>query len=551
MRMKLPTTIVLAALGAGLLAGAPAASSSGNAAAASAGGAALERGGTLRVNFSNSDFEYVDPALAYDQAGWIVLYATNLNLLSYPDRPAPEGSRLVPEAATGLPTVSRDGRTYTFTIRPGLRFSDGSPVTAASFARALHRAADPEQASPAIAFLHDVVGADAFNQGRAERIAGVVARGQRLQVRLKTANPTFLAEIAMPFFGAVKASTPIDPKGLDVYPSAGPYRIASREPGRLLVLERNPFYRGDRPANPDRIVITTNTDQNQSLLQVRAGQADYDIAGLPPSAHDELASAFGVRRGGDGRYFVNTQISTTYLALNTSRPAFAKLSLRKAVNYAIDRPAILRVGGKFAGARTDQILPPNMRGFRNAHLYPIQGADPVTARRLANGADDEITVLHTTSAQSQARAQIVQYNLAQMGLRVRLKPQPFGVAIATAGTKGADFDLFLITWASDYPDPFDFVNVLLSGTNIQEQNNSNYSYLDDPTFNAKMAAAARLSGDARYEAYGRLDVELMRDAAPWVPLLNGNSREFVSARVTNFVYQPVYAGAILNALAIR
>ena len=212
---------------------------------------------------------------------------------------------------------------------------------------------------------------------------------------------------------------------------------------------------------------------------------------------------------------------------------------------------MLRVAGKYAGKRSDQILPPNMRGFRDARLYPIKGADPAKARQLGNGAKDEITVLHTTSSTSIARAQIIQYNLRQMGLDVKLKPQPFAVAIKTAGTRGSDFDMFLISWFADYPDPFDFINVLLDGNNIQGANNSNYAYLNIPRFNKAMSDAAKLSGEARYAAYGKLDVDLMRDAAPWAPLSNGNTREFISGRVSNYIFHPVYGGAIMNALVIK
>ncbi|MGH3070749.1 MAG: ABC transporter substrate-binding protein [Gaiellaceae bacterium] len=548
MQKKLMPTLAAAVVGAGLLVGAAFAGSAGP---AGAGGSEAKRGGTLRINLSTTDYEYLDPALSYDAAGWQVLYMTNLMLLNYPDKPAPEGSRLVPDAAVGFPRVSRDGRTYTFTIKPGLRFSDGSAVTAAAFKRAFERAASQQQASPAIAFIHDVVGADERNEGKAASVAGVVANGRTLTIRLKQANPTFLAEIAMPFFAAVKPSMAIDPKGISVYPSAGPYRIASRAVGSQVVLERNRFYKGNRPANADRVVVTTNTDVNQSLLQVRAGQIDYDQYGLPPTAHDDLSSQFGVRKGGNGRYFVNTGINTTYLALNTSRPAFRKVNLRKAVNHAIDRPSMLRVAGKYAGKRTDQILPPNMQGFRDAKLYPIKGADPVRGRSLANGAKDDITLLYTTSPVSVARAQILKYNLEQIGLSVTLKPQPFAVALRTAGTRGSEFDMFLIAWFADYPDPFDFVNVLLDGQNIQAANNSNYSYLNSAKYNKLMTDASKLSGAARYDAYGKLDVDMMRNAAPWAPLSNGNVRELISARVTNYLFHPVYGGAIMNALAIK
>ena len=473
---------------------------------------------------------------------------TNLMLLNYPDKPAPEGSRLVPDAAAGFPRVSRDGRTYTFTIKSGLRFSDGSAVTAAAFKRAFERAASPQQGSPAIAFMHDVVGADERNEGKAGSVAGVAASGQTLTIRLKKANPTFLAEIAMPFFSAVKPSMAIDSKGISVYPSAGPYRIASRAIGSQVVLERNRFYKGNRPANADRIVITTNTDVNQSLLQVRAGQIDYDQYGLPPTAHDDLAP---VRRqeGRQGRYFVNTGINTVYLALNTS-PAFQKVNLRKAVNHAIDRPSMLRVAGKYAGKRTDQILPPNMQGFRDAALYPIKGANPVRGRaprergegrHHAPLPDEPDLDRASADPQVQPRADRPQRDVEAAAVRGRA---------AHGGHPRRRLRRVPDRLVRGLPDPFDFINVLLDGQNIQASNNSNYSYLNSPTYNKLMTDASKLSGAAvrrLRQARRRHDEE----RGPWAPLSNGNVREFISGRVTNYLFHPVYGGAIMNALALR
>ncbi len=489
--------------------------------------------------------------MAYDAIGWQMLYAVNVTLLNYPDKPAPEGTRLVPEAAAGFPRVSRDGKTYTFTVRSGLKFSDGSAVTAASFKRAIERAADPQQASPAIAFLHDVVGADERNQGKARSVSGVRASGQTLVVKLRQANPTFLAELAMPFFGAVKPSMAIDAKGISVYPSAGPYRIVSRAIGQSLTLARNPNYKGSRPANADRIVYTVNTDQNQSLLQVRAGQADYDASGVPPTAHADLAQQFGVRKGGSGRYFVNSYMGVGYVALNTSRAPFNRVNIRKAANFAIDRPAMVRVSGKFYGKRTDQILPPSLQGYREANLYPIKGADPARARQLSGGAGNTVTIIHSTTALRTAQAQVLKFNLEQMGLKAETRPLPFAVALRTVGTRGADFDAYVGGWVADYPDPFDFINVLLDGNNIQESNNNNYSYFNDARFNKQMNDFAKLSGPNRYSSYGKLDVDMMRNAAPWAPFATPNSREFVSSRITNYIHHPVYAGAVINALAIK
>jgi ABC-type transport system substrate-binding protein len=548
MHKRFLLALTLAVIGAGLLVAAAFAGSAAPTKASKAGSAEVKRGGTLRINLSETDFEFLDPSLAYDSAGWTVLFATNMTLLNYPDKPAPVGNRLTPEAAAAFPTVSKDGKTYTFTVRSGLKFSDGSAITAAAFKRALERAADPNQGSPAIAFMHTVVGADARNENKAKSISGVTAKGQKLTVKLTQADPTFLAEVAMPFFAAVKPSMPINPKGENVYPSGGPYRIVSRDVGRQVVLERNKFYKGSRPSNADRIVITVLTDQAQSFLQTKAGQVDYDMGGLPATAHQELFNKYGVNKS---RYFVNPGVNVFYVALNTNRPAFKNAAVRKGVNYAIDRPAMLRVGGLLAGKRTDQILPPSMRGFRDAKLYPIKGADPAKAKSLAGGSNAEVTILHTTSASAVARGQILQFNLKQMGLNPKLKPQPFGVAIKTAGSRTGDFDAFLIGWLADYPDPFDFINVLMDGDNIQDANNSNYAYLNIAKYNNAMKTAAKLSGNPRYEAYGKLDVDLMKNAAPWAPMYNSNTREFIGARLTNYIYHPVYAGAVLNALAIK
>jgi ABC-type transport system substrate-binding protein len=550
MHKKLTLSIAMAVVGAGLLFASSFAGAASASAPTKSGSSEAKRGGTLRINASNTDFEFTDPAMSYDVLGWQMLYSTSMFLMNYPDKPAPEGSRLAPEAAAGFPRVSRDGKTYTFTIRSGLKFSDGSPLTAAAFKRAIERAADPKQASPAIAFLHDVVGADERNEGKASSVRGVTARGQTLTVRLKNANPTILAELAMPFFAAVKPSMAIDPKGISVYPSAGPYRIASRDIGRSLTLTRNPNYKGNRPANPDRIVYTVNTDQNQSLLQVRAGQADYDASGVPPTAHADLSQQYGVKKGGPGRYFVNSYLGVGYVALNNSRAPFNNLNVRKAANHAIDRPAMIRVSGKFYGKRTDQILPPGMRGFVDGALYPIKGANPARAKQLAGGASNTITLIHTTSALRTAQAQVLKYNLEQMGLKVNTKPLPFAVALSTVGTRGADFDAYVGGWVADYPDPFDFINVLLDGNNIQASNNSNYAYFNNARFNKLMADAAKLSGQSRYTTYGKLDVQIMGQAAPWAPFVNPNTREFISARVSNYINHPVYSGAIVSALAI-
>ena len=125
-------------------------------------------GGTLRID-SQSDVDYMDPALAYVALSWQLLYATCAKLLNYPDKSGAAGSQLIPEVAQSLPARSADGRTYTFTIRPGFRFSPPSnePVTAQTFKDTIERTLNPRMKSPYAHEFADIVGAGAYMAGKA------------------------------------------------------------------------------------------------------------------------------------------------------------------------------------------------------------------------------------------------------------------------------------------------------------------------------------------------------------------------------------------------
>jgi peptide/nickel transport system substrate-binding protein len=216
-RLRLRASAAIAAVGAAPLLGA-ALSHAGSA-------GSVAKGGTMRLNISATDLDFSDPSLAYGSVSWQIEYATALKLVNYPDRPAPRGSRFVPEAAAALPVISGNGQTYTFTIRKGLRFSNGTPVTAGSFKWAFDRSATRAQQSPAVAFMDSVVGyRAAFDSGQNPAdVSGVTARGNTLVIRLNRPDGAFLSKLAMPFFQAVSTNTQVDPHGVTAYPTAGPY----------------------------------------------------------------------------------------------------------------------------------------------------------------------------------------------------------------------------------------------------------------------------------------------------------------------------------------
>jgi ABC-type oligopeptide transport system substrate-binding subunit len=505
-------------------------------------------GGTLNVDMS-TDVDYTDPALDYLSTGWEIEYSTCLKLMNYPDANGPKGAQLVPEAAAGFPKVSAAGKVYDFTVSAGFtKFSDGSPVTAANFKAAIDRDADPKMQSPAVPFFSDIVGSDT------SPVSGAKVKGSHLIITLTKASPDFLARMAMPFFCAIPTNLPHDPNGVLAPASAGPYYISERVPNKSITIKKNPNYKGKRPHNVNSIVYNIGNSLDASYLRAQQGATDYAAQGIPPASYAEAAQKYGINKG---QFWVKPQMGVQYLAFNHDRPLFkgaAGIALAKAINYAVDRKALLAQGGYLAGKRTDQILPPGMAGFRDASLYPLKGPDLVTAKKWAAkaGVPDGTTVELYTSNRGAAplQAQIYQFNLKQIGLNVNTHLFARAVQIDKEGTRGEAFDVTTEGWIADYADPYDFINVLLSGDNLHASNNNNIAYFNDPTYNKAMTAASLMAGAARYTAYGNLDVTMMKDNPPWAARSNFNDRVLLSNRVGCFTFNSIYS-VDLAALCIK
>jgi peptide/nickel transport system substrate-binding protein len=505
-------------------------------------------GGTLNVDLS-TDVDYTDPALDYLSTGWEIEYATCLKLMNYPDANGPKSSQLIPEAAAGFPKISSGGKVYDFTVSAGFtKFSNGQAVTPANFKAAFDRNADPKMQSPSLPFFSDIVGSGS------SPVSGVKVKGSHLVITLTKAAPDFLARMAMPFFCAVPTNLPHDPNGVLAPPSAGPYYIADHELNKSITIKKNPNYKGKRPHNVNQIIYNIGNSLDASYLRAQQGATDYAAQGIPPASYAEAAQKYGVNKS---QFWVKPQLGVTYLAFNHDRPMFqgAKgTALAKAINYVIDRKAMLAQGGYLAGKRTDQILPPGMAGFRDASLYPLKGPDIATAKKWAAkaGVKDGTNVEFYTSNRGSAPlvAQIVQFNLKQIGLSVNSHLFARAVQIDKEGTRGEPFDITSEGWIADYADPYDFINVLLSGSSLHASNNNNVAYFNDPKYNKAMTAASLLSGAKRYSAYTNLDISMMKDNPPWAARNNFNDRIMLSGRVGCFTYNSTYS-LDLAALCIK
>ena len=501
------------------------------------------KGGTLRL--ASLDDVTVDTALAYAPTSTPVEFATCAKLFNNPDAPGADGARVVPEVVKNV-AVSRDGRTYTLDLHRTFRFHTGTPVTAQSFADAFNRDAQPRLESPARGFMREIVGAQAVIDGNATDITGVRVLGRyRLQIRLTRPVGDFTARLTMGFFCPILPGTPFDRPLLDNPAGSGPYYVAERVPNQRIVLRRNPYYRGGRPAHVDEIVWTIGVSPEACLLAVEQDRIDHcvnTVIGLPPTAYRGLAEKYGINRPG-GQLFVRPGLRTWFYAFNHDRPAFkgpGQIPLEKAINFAIDRAALTRPAGYLAGKRTDQVLPPALG--RSASIYPLGGPNLAAARHWYARARYKPTtlVLYTSNnSVSVAQAASLEFDLRKLGIDLEVKTFDQAAMAQKVSTRGEPFDLVRQGWVADYADGGNFLATLLNGKDLGPTGNLNQSYFDDPDTNARIEAANRLTGEARRKAWADLDVDLMRTNPPWAPIYHQNDRAFVSKSFGCFLFHPI------------
>ena len=502
------------------------------------------KGRVVRIAMKEDSLDPTDPVAtqtAFNPPQVAFQYATCAKLLDYPDAEGARGRTLAPEVAAAWPTVTDGGRTYTFRIRRGFRFSPPSheAVTAESFRHAIERDLSPKIPGPwNFALLADVVGASAYRAGKAPHVAGVTARGDRLVVRLVRPAPDLPARLALPKFCAVPAGTPVVEGGIEApIPSAGPYYIAARA-DNVIVLKPNPNYGGDRPRRLDAIVYEWGVDLGAATRRVASGKVDY-VVGRDPA----LAPTAPAVRAAGSRYRQTTVNWTRLLALNANRPLFADARERRAVAYAIDRRALaagLDVGTD--ATATSSIFPTDFVGYRTGPAYPL-GRDLVAARRLAGAHVARTAVVATiTDADGNlfdtAFYDALRTQLAAIGISIRILriPQTDIVDATMLPPVIARADVVVVERnASHTVDPVVYLQQL--------------PYLR-PADRARLRRIDALPHGRREAAAAAFAADLERDAV-YIGNAYYTESELVSKRLGCIVHHPVYPGVDVAALCVR
>ena len=558
MHRRLWLAVMMLVAGASLLVAASFAS-------ASAGSAhAFKKGGIWRFGTTGASTQ-VDPQLAYVTTAWWLEYATAAKLYNYPDKAGPAGSKLVPEVASKF-TVSNNGKRYTFFIRPGFKFSDGAKVTAVNFKRAIDRTANKALASPGAPFITDtngtnIVGAKKVNDGKATKVSGAIAKGNKLIVNLTKPDGTFMAKITMPFFQATSLKLPLGKEVVNVngknLPSAGPYYMTRNDPDKLTQIRQNKNYKKGpgraRPRNLAGLDVQWNLNEQTAFNQTLANALDEGP--LPAAEVQGVANKYGVNKT---RFWTKPINCTGYLPFNTSRALFkGNLALRQAINYVIDRKSYSAQVGPYAGGPWTHIFNPGVPGWKSVSIYK---QNVTKAKKLAKGhfKSGSINVgFRSSGTINPAQGQIVKRDLQRLGFdgnKINMKGFSGADLYDAMGHRNTDLDMGVsMGWCSDYPDPYDWINILLYGKSIQAENNVNYSYFNDPKWNKKMEKAARLVGPNRLKVYGQMDIDIMNQAAPMAIERTYNNRYIFSNRINPkaLIYQGIYQDWSIPALALK
>ncbi len=491
----------------------------------SAGGSTTSTGAKTFANFRiayDTGIDFLDPSLSYTVQGWAIMWNVYLPLLGYKHVNGPDGATIVPYLAQSLPTVSSDGKTYTLTLRKGVKYSNGAPVKASDFAFAIER--DFQIDSPGVGFFGNIVGASAYGTSKKGHISGIATNDAtgKITIHLMAPEGDFENILATTFTALVPAGTPFKDQSTTPIPSTGPYMIQSYSPNKQVIVVRNPHFDaslmgGNVPTgNPDKMTIQIFGDASVALTRTLNGQDDYDFYQPPNDRLGQLESKYA------NQIKVYTPANTFYFFMNTRVAPFNNVKVRQAVNYAINRQALVRIYGGLA-TPTENILPPTYPQYVKHNLYPynLAKAKQLIVQAGAKGAAVTIWGSNNESRRSPEATAYLQQVLKSIGLNAKLKIINAAVYWTTIGNQATKAQIGFADWYQDYPHPLDWFDVLLNGQRITPTHNNNYADFDDAAVNAKIVALKKqptLTGSVNTQ-WAALDKQIMQQA-PWAPYIN-------------------------------
>jgi peptide/nickel transport system substrate-binding protein len=500
------------------------------------------KGGTLRAGIVDNP-DHLDSGLSYTNEGWEILEATNNGLLTFKKAAGGEGATIAPDIAEAMPTVSDDGLTFTFKLRPNVMFSApvSRPVRASDFKFTVERLFRID--SGGVGFYSAIAGATKYAKTRKGGISGIVADDAKRTItfHLTQRDGTFLEYMAMPFTFAVPKGAP-DKDISTLAPwrvATGPYRISEYVPKDHITIVRNPSFHSwtaDTPdGNLDKIQVQIGVTPEQAVNEVADGSLDFYFQQVAPDRLTEIKARY------PNQVYNYSRNNVTFFTLNSRKPPMNDARVRKALNFAVDRQALLKIfGGQ--GVPTENIVPPGLgSAYAKHNFYPH---DPAKAKALVAQSGTKGMAVQVWASNTDPQPKAAQYMasvLNSLGYKATVKTLDEGVYYDTVGSQKGDPQVSYNDWNQDFPEGEDFLDTMFDGEKITNVGNKDGSNLNEPSVNKALDAARAMPlGDARNAAWAKIDAQVMGDYAPDVPFLTRGFPKFSSAKVHGLVFNGTY-----------
>lgn len=492
----------------------------------------------LKVVWGTTD--YLDPGLSYRLESWQIFQDVYLGLVAKRYGTCGVGAgctKIIPAIATSLPKSNSNGTDLKFTIRKGLKYSNGESVKASDFSSTIIR--DFKMNSPGIGFFSNIVGTTACeaNPTKCSKISGIITNDKAGTVEIKLQKPQsdFLYILTTFFAAMVPSSTP--QKDTENPPPAadGPYYFTSYKPSRSFVAQRNPHWKpipGIPNGNPDKITALMTADLSRSAQLVQSNQYDYDENTLPTDRLKQLQQKYGPQ------IHLWRTPSTYYFAMNERLKPFNNIDARKAVNYAINRQTLVNLRGGL-GVATSNFLPPTYPQYKKItpDPYPYSLAKAKQFVQKSGTAGQTIGV-YTMSDDSIAKAQgeYLAGQLNKIGWKTQMHELASANYFTIIGNQKTGAQIMYTDWFEDYPYPTDWFQVLEYGPNIHQIHNNNNSNVNFSETNNTINHLAHLPPTQAFSAstntaWANLDKTLMTKYVSEAPFLNSVITSFFATRM--------------------
>ncbi len=486
-------------------------------------------GGDIVITYKD-DVATLDPAIGYDWQNWSMIKSIFDGLMDY----VPGTTELRPGLAESY-EISEDGQTFTFHLRPGVKFHNGREMTAEDVKYSLDRVTNPETQSPGAGFFGSIQGYDAMADGSATSLDGVkVVDPSTVEITLSRPDATFLHVMALNFASIVPKEA-VDAAGGDFGKKpvgTGAFKLAEWTIGQRLVFEKNPDYWREGIPYLDHITFEVGQEPIVALLRLQNGEVDVPGDGIPPAKFVEVMADPEQA----ARVVVGGQLQTGYITMNVKIPPFDNKEVRQAVNMAINKDRITQIINGRAIPAT-QPLPPSMPGYTEGYEgYPY---DPEKAKAMLaeagfpDGFETELYVMNTDP--NPRIAQAIQQDLAQLGIKASIQSLAQANVIAAGGEEDQAPMIWSggMAWIADFPDPSNFYGPIL-GCAGAVQGGWNWSWYCNEDLDEKAAEADSITDparlDERLKAWSDVYMAIMDDA-PWVPVFNEQRYTMKSARM--------------------